>query len=112
MAKSNGERFTVVHPRSQAALRGNRCRCACGLHFTTASTFDRHRVGAYGTLTEPGDRRCLTEIELAAKGWTRNGKGFWQRSGRAIGRALACAGAAIAFKPYPNRGVPAETARA
>lgn len=53
-------------------LNGARCRCpACGEHFNSVSTFDRHRVGAYTA------RRCLTVAEMTARGWNLNAGGFW-----------------------------------
>lgn len=73
----------------------------CGLHFTTTSTFEKHRVGSYGTIAQPGDRHCLTAPELAAKGWTQNLRGLWQRPGRAISRARAAHPQAIT----PSRSV-------
>jgi hypothetical protein len=59
-------------------LTGNRCRCSgCGEHFNSASAFDRHRTGTYGTLRQPCTPRCLTATEMQARGWLKNGAGFW-----------------------------------
>jgi hypothetical protein len=59
-------------------LTGSRCRCSgCGEHFNSASAFDRHRMGTYGTSRQPGARRCLAATEMRARGWLKNGAGFW-----------------------------------
>jgi hypothetical protein len=52
------------------------CKCTvCGLYFSGAQGFDRHRVGDVGTPA----RRCLTERELMEAGWTTRGRGpYWQ----------------------------------
>lgn len=58
-----------------SALTGKRCECAaCGERFNSVSTFDRHRSGQ---LDHGEPRRCATPAELAARGWSRNGRGFW-----------------------------------
>lgn len=57
-------------------LNGNRCRCtACGEHFNSVSTFDRHRVG--GWQGRGADRRWLNPSEMRANGWSLNARGFW-----------------------------------
>lgn len=44
-------------------LTGHRCKCgACGKHFSRASVFDKHRVGAYT------DRRCMSDAEMIERG--------------------------------------------
>lgn len=54
-------------------LTGGRCQCtACGECFTSERTFDKHRVGQFGS-----DRRCLTVAEMVAAGWATNARGFW-----------------------------------
>lgn len=62
-------------------LTGCRCQCrTCGDYFGSVVVFDRHRVGSYakpGELTH--NRRCLTPSEMQARGWVRNGRGFWIR---------------------------------
>lgn len=66
-------------------LTGSRCRCVgCGEHFNSASVFDRHRIGSFGTLRRPDDRRCLTPAEMTAKGWAKNAAGFWVRESGAV----------------------------
>lgn len=69
---------------SRPRLTGSRCQCgACGDYFNSTSTFEGHRVGGYakpGQLT--GNRRCLLESELLAKGWSRNPTGFWIEKAR------------------------------
>lgn len=54
-------------------LTGGRCQCpTCSEYFTSERTFDRHRVGQFGS-----DRRCLTVAEMVAGGWVKNTRGFW-----------------------------------
>ena len=62
-------------------LTGCRCQCdGCGDYFGSVVVFDRHRVGSYGNPGEPKyNRRCLTPSEMEARGWVRNGRGFWIR---------------------------------
>ena len=53
-------------------LRGKRCECgACGLFFTSVTSFDEHRVGPVE------DRRCLTPAELIEKGLVLRDDHFW-----------------------------------
>lgn len=67
---------------SKPTLTGNRCQCAaCGEYFGALDTFDRHRVGDLAK----DRRRCLTEAEMVARGWSRNGRGFWLRHRREAG---------------------------
>ena len=55
-------------------LTGARCRCsACGEYFNVVSTFDAHRVGGFYA------RRCLTSVEMTARGWLHNDAGLWIR---------------------------------
>ena len=59
-------------------LRGDRCLWrACGLYFTTTSTFDKHRVGRMD------NRRCRCAQELTDAGWSQNKHGFWMRPAKA-----------------------------
>ena len=57
-------------------LTGSRCRCAqCRGSFNSVSVFDSHRKGNF---EECGaERRCLTVLEMRAKGWRVNARGFW-----------------------------------
>jgi hypothetical protein len=72
-------------------LGGERCRCpTCGLYFNSVSGFDRHRVGKIGS----PERRCLTDTELGAAGWTRGPKGHWLRPASASGWLRARLGTA------------------
>src|SRR3546814_2559523 len=87
-------------------LTGNRCQCAaCGLHFTSAREFDRHRIGRYAELGQwQGARRCLTVAELQARGWRTNARGFWMQP--RLERAPADPqGPCVTL---PARGVPGE----
>lgn len=64
----------MAHPK----LTGRRCECtACGDLFNSESAFDRHRVGEFAGLGGTSSRRCLTQAELLASGWCRNGAGAW-----------------------------------
>jgi hypothetical protein len=54
-------------------LTANRCQCtACGGYFSSERSFDRHRIGEFGS-----DRRCMTADAMTAEGWARNDRGFW-----------------------------------
>jgi hypothetical protein len=72
-------------------LSGNQCRCShCGEFFTRLRTFERHRIGSFA---DRGiHRRCLSEFEMYARGWSRNKAGFWimetmsERRARPAGR--------------------------
>lgn len=56
-------------------LTGNRCECtACGEHFNSISTFDRHRIGDSQSLNRS---RCMSSEELILRGWSRSRLGFW-----------------------------------
>jgi hypothetical protein len=62
-------------------LTGARCQCcACGEHFNSVGMFDRHRVGSFADFGVA--RRCLTALEMRARGWQTNSKGFWIRNRR------------------------------
>jgi hypothetical protein len=61
---------------SRHALRGNQSLCAaCGLLFTSTSSFDQHRTGSYAT-----GRRCKTTDELRAIGFEPNARGHWRKA--------------------------------
>lgn len=78
-------------------LTGNRCQCkGCGEYFNSAHTFDHHRVGHFAPINRPSTRRCLSVVEMLAKGWLRNEAGFWISGKRPALAAAARAGAAIA----------------
>lgn len=65
-----------------------RSQCSgCSETFSSESAFNMHRTGSYGDLiyddkkrvtgyTKP-ERRCLTEVEMAAKGMIKNEKSIW-----------------------------------
>lgn len=49
-----------------------RCQCgACGLFFSSVSSFDKHRTG------DQDARRCLTLDEMRETGMVVNAAGFW-----------------------------------
>lgn len=54
-------------------LSGDRNQCpTCGQYFNSSAAFDKHRTGPLD-----GDRLCLTEPGMRAKGMDRNSSGFW-----------------------------------
>lgn len=54
-------------------LSGDRNQCrGCGEFFNSSFAFDKHRTGSFGK-----DRRCLTAMEMSAKGMSKNAAGFW-----------------------------------
>jgi hypothetical protein len=61
-----------------SVLKGDNCLCSgapykgCGLRFTSAFSFDTHRVGMY----TPNTRRCSTPVEMRAIGMTLTEKGW------------------------------------
>ena len=70
---------------SAPRLTTSRCQCTasnCNGLFNSTTAFDRHRVGAFETADAASQRRCLTSSEMTAKGWLRNGAGFWITSAR------------------------------
>lgn len=53
-------------------LTGDKCQCPTRDQlFNSTYAFDKHRVGTWGS------RRCLTDIEMRAKGMAVNRGGFW-----------------------------------
>ena len=59
---------------SDPKLGKRACQCsACLKYFKTDSAFDKHRTGSYP------DRRCLTDDELAAAGWSISIEGYWRK---------------------------------
>lgn len=57
-------------------LTGDRSQCAaCGLLFTSSSSFDKHRTGSYAA-----GRRCKTTNELRAIGFEPNERGHWRKA--------------------------------
>jgi hypothetical protein len=90
-------------------LTGQRCSCCgCGALFNSVSVFDRHRIGSFGTLRQPGDRRCVTEAEVLARGWVTSAGGFWMRGARPgalhrrTGAVTPRVEAAIVLDPTPT----------
>ena len=62
-------------------LRGNHCQCSgCLEYFNSTSVFTRHRVGDWQN--RGANRRCLSVVEMEAKGWLRNAGGFWIEKAR------------------------------
>lgn len=88
--------------RKQPILTGRRCQCCgCGEYFNGERGFDRHRVGEHGV-----NRRCLTVDEMTARGWHRNGAGFWSMTRLdSAGRArIRAARVTAAPSPHPEAG--------
>ena len=86
-------------------LNGCRCQCpACGDLFANPRAFDRHRVGPYAKPGEwRGNRRCLTEAELIARGWTRTERGFLLTpDARRAGVGIAAPGAYLPATYLPG----------
>lgn len=55
-------------------LTGDRNQCpGCGQFFNSTLAFDKHRTGAH----QGGGRRCLTPVEMAARGMDVNARGYW-----------------------------------
>lgn len=54
-------------------LTGQRNQCpGCDQYFNSNLAFDMHRTGKHGH-----DRRCMTPLEMTAKGMCVNAAGFW-----------------------------------
>ena len=54
-------------------LTGDRNQCpSCLLGFNSTPAFDKHRTGPFD-----GGRRCLTEVEMLAKGMAISSSGYW-----------------------------------
>jgi hypothetical protein len=65
-------------------LTGDRSQCtACGLLFTSTSSFDKHCTAGFTT----DRRRCKTGDELRAAGWQPTERGFWRKALTAAQRA-------------------------
>jgi hypothetical protein len=71
-------------------LKKNRCKCShCGEYFNSLRGFDKHRMGSF---KDRGIyRRCLTIVELVARGWSKNKEGFWITETHAQRRSRAAA---------------------
>jgi hypothetical protein len=57
----------------------NQCS-ACGADFTSVRLFDGHRIGVHeyeSSPERPDGRRCLTLLEMQAKGWEKDARGRW-----------------------------------
>lgn len=87
---------------SRLRLTGSRCQCpTCGDYFANPRAFDRHRVGEFGDC-----RRCLTIEEMNARGWVRNGRGFWlTHDPRRAGATLTGHNATLPATPVPSYGM-------
>lgn len=48
---------------------------SCHEFFNSDYVFDRHRVGEFGSVSNP--RRCLSVAQMQKKGWALNKDGFW-----------------------------------
>lgn len=62
-------------------LVGQRNQCqGCKQYFNSNHAFEIHRTGKHGV-----DRRCMTPVEMTAKGMLVNAAGFWISGLRNIG---------------------------
>ncbi|WP_233868643.1 hypothetical protein [Paraburkholderia adhaesiva] len=79
-------------------LTGDRNQCpSCGEFFNSTAAFDAHRTGPFGGAHgEPSRRRCLTVVEMRAKGMALNRAGFW------VKHPLPDAGIAARVHSRPN----------
>lgn len=60
--------------RSTMTLRGDRNQCpGCGALFNSTTAFEKHRVGQH----EGNERRCLTNVEMKARGMSQIAGGWW-----------------------------------
>jgi hypothetical protein len=59
--------------------QGGACRCeGCGERFCGLTAFDMHRVGSYAVgRRKPCTRRCLSAVEMRAKGMEQTVRGAW-----------------------------------
>lgn len=56
-------------------LTGDRNQCrGCGEFFNSTAAFEKHRRGDFGNEENP--RRCLTPMEMSARGMAKNADGF------------------------------------
>lgn len=54
----------------------SRCHCStCHEFFNSDKAFDKHRVGDFGSDTDP--RRCMTVEEMSGAGMEINKDGYW-----------------------------------
>ena len=61
---------------TERKLSGDRNQCqGCKEYFNSTFAFDKHRTGEHGV-----SRRCLTPVEMTAKGMAVNAWGFWVSS--------------------------------
>ena len=62
---------------TRKTLRGDRNQCgACGQYFNSSHAFDKHRVGEH----QNNKRRCLSIMDMTAKGMFVGDDGFWRGS--------------------------------
>ena len=102
-------------------LTGNRCQCpSCGERFNGVAGFDAHRTGEYAKAGQrQGSRQCLTVAAMTARGWIRNGAGFWVTDSHAQRAARQSAAGvpaprthAARVQPTPAPDTPESRARA
>ena len=90
-------------------LRVEHC-AACHETFTGTSAGDKHRTGEHHLSVGPYRRRCLTPVEMAAKGMTRNSRGHWSTGGGFWGAGTTHDGSAGSSEGgCPETGVQALT---
>ena len=77
-------------------LTGSRNLCsACGEHFNSTATFDKHRTGGY----QPPHRRCASPAEMRVAGMSLNTAGFWIITKRVFLAAIVRVETAIGRSP-------------
>lgn len=53
----------------------------CHETFTGTGAGDKHRVGEHAIHVRPDRRRCLSPVEMTARGMTKNARGRWTLGG-------------------------------
>lgn len=81
---------------------------ACHHTFNGTTAGDMHRVGRFDGTEGPDGRRCLTPVEMLAKGMGVNRAGYWT-TGRDPGERLRPATAGSATSPNRAQQVPDQT---
>jgi len=62
---------------TKKTLRGDRNQCpGCNEYFNSTAAFDKHRTGEH----KNNGRRCMSSVEMTAKGMFVGSDGFWRGS--------------------------------